>query len=120
MTSKRIVAIVALAAALMSGAALARTSVEFGLMFGPGYGPYAPYYYAPYPYYPPYYSYPPYYAYPPAIPAPAPAPPSYVEQAPPPAAEAWWYYCPGARAYYPYVKECAGGWQRVSPTPPAN
>ena len=25
----------------------------------------------------------------------------------------YWYYCPASRAYYPYVRECAGGWQRV-------
>jgi hypothetical protein len=30
-----------------------------------------------------------------------------------PAAPAAWYWCPNAGAYYPYVKECAGGWQTV-------
>ena len=44
----------------------------------------------------------------------APAPP--VQQAQP--TQGYWYYCPEPKAYYPYVKECAGGWQRVSPTPP--
>lgn len=29
----------------------------------------------------------------------------------------WWYYCADAKAYYPYVKECPGGWQRVAPQP---
>jgi hypothetical protein len=29
-----------------------------------------------------------------------------------------WFYCPNAGAYYPYVKECAGGWQRVLPQQP--
>ncbi len=33
--------------------------------------------------------------------------------------QTWWYYCNEAQAYYPYVKECAGGWQRVAPQPPA-
>jgi hypothetical protein len=39
-------------------------------------------------------------------PAPAPAP-----------QQGYWYYCSDAQAYYPYVKECPGGWQRVSPQP---
>ena len=29
-----------------------------------------------------------------------------------------WYYCAGSQAHYRYVKERAGGWQAVSPTPP--
>ena len=73
---------------------------------------------------PGYYYAPPHYYYPPAV-APAPASPqTYVEQAPPvqaaPAAPqpGYWYYCADARAYYPYVKECPAGWQRVSPQPP--
>ena len=50
------------------------------------------------------------------------APVTYVEQnssAPSsPAADAgWWYYCDQSRGYYPYVRECPGGWQRVPPTP---
>jgi hypothetical protein len=45
------------------------------------------------------------------------AAPTYVERSPPaePAAQVWWYWCAEARAYYPYVKECPGGWQRVAP-----
>jgi len=31
----------------------------------------------------------------------------------------FWYFCPGANAYYPYVRECPGGWQRVAPQPPS-
>jgi hypothetical protein len=31
----------------------------------------------------------------------------------------WWYFCPETKTYYPYVKECAGGWQRVEPKPQA-
>lgn len=45
----------------------------------------------------------------------------YVERPqaqPAPEATAYWYYCAGAGAYYPYVKECPGGWQRVAPRPP--
>jgi hypothetical protein len=30
-----------------------------------------------------------------------------------------WYYCPDSKAYYPYVKECPGGWQTVPAEPPA-
>src|SRR5262245_60232662 len=50
------------------------------------------------------------------------APATYVQQpaaAPAPAASAssYWHYCAGSRSYYPYVTECPGGWQRVSPTP---
>lgn len=35
-----------------------------------------------------------------------------------PAPDYSWYYCPSAKGYYPYVRDCPGGWQRVSPTPP--
>jgi hypothetical protein len=102
-----------LAGATMSHTALAhRTSVGVGFSFGfPGY------WYGPGPYwYPPAYPYPYYPAYYPATPT------TYVEQgalqAPAEPQEQWWYYCVDARAYYPYVRECAGGWQRVAPTPP--
>ena len=60
-----------------------------------------------------------------AYPGPAVAPSAgYVEQNVPQAAPAPaqpqedWYYCADSNAYYPYVRECAEGWQRVSPTPP--
>ncbi len=39
--------------------------------------------------------------------------PNYVQRE-----EAVWYYCEGARAYYPDVQECPGGW--VTVTPPAS
>ncbi|MFZ1319507.1 MAG: hypothetical protein WAQ56_09400 [Candidatus Nitrotoga sp.] len=29
----------------------------------------------------------------------------------------WWYYCVDAKAYYPYVNQCPGGWLRVAPQP---
>ena len=123
---------VALAAALVltglmaSETALAhrgRVAVGVGFGFGfPGYWGYpGPYYYPPaYPYYyDPYY---PAYGYPaygyPAVPT------TYVEQGAQPAPAQpqgqWWYYCNEAGAYYPYVRECAGGWQRVAPRPPGN
>lgn len=43
------------------------------------------------------------------------APPVYVQDAPP--AQSYWYYCEGARAYYPYVQQCPGGWLKVVPSP---
>lgn len=49
------------------------------------------------------------------------APEVYVERdapaAPPPTATQWWYWCGSANAYYPYVKSCAEGWQKVPPQP---
>jgi hypothetical protein len=85
----------------------------------------------------PYYSYPypaPAYAYPDpayAYQGPAAAPPArYVEQGvpqaapPPPPTQAQpqpqgeWYFCPSSNTYYPYVRECPGGWQRVPAQPP--
>jgi len=38
----------------------------------------------------------------------------YIQQSPPPE-QGYWYYCESARAYYPYVKECPGGWMKVVP-----
>lgn len=65
-------------------------------------------YYYPPPYYPPA---PVYYAPPP--------PPVYIEQPQvAPQSQAYWYYCPQSRAYYPHVQSCAGPWQRVAPQPP--
>ena len=94
------------------------SSVRFGVFVGApvfGFG----YYGAPY-YYPPYYS--PYY-YPSYYPA---SPPVYVEQSQPgpaasapPASQSYWYFCRESNGYYPYVNQCAGPWQRVSPQPPA-
>jgi len=69
---------------------------------------YAPYYYA---YYNPY----PYY-YPPV--AMSYMPPAYGDQGESGPAEAYWYYCASANAYYPHVRDCPEGWQRVAPQPP--
>jgi len=63
------------------------------------------------PYY--YYDSPAYY--PPVVAAPLYAAPSTAQLPAPPA---YWYYCAQANAYYPYVSQCPGGWQAVSPTPP--
>lgn len=73
--------------------------VVVGVGVGVGY----PYYYSPY-YYPYYPSY--YYAPPPVVYQP---PVVTVTQAP----AAYWYYCPPARAYFPYVRECPTGWEAV-------
>jgi hypothetical protein len=78
---------------------------HFGVFIGaPGYW-YSPYYYPPEA----------------AVPS---SPPIYIEQggaqpAPAPSQSNWWYYCADAKAYYPYVKECPAGWQRVAPQPPS-
>lgn len=92
-------------------------SVGFGPVFGPGYwapGYWGAGYFPPPPiYYYPAYDYPVY----------APvvinqAPPVYIEQSAPPAAQQYWYYCAASRGYYPHVKSCAGGWMRVLPQEP--
>lgn len=44
-------------------------------------------------------------------------PPVYVERADAgaPAQPQPWYYCDASGTYYPYVKECPGGWRAVAP-----
>ena len=92
-----------------------RARVSVGFAFGypywgsPWWGPWGPGYW-PGPYYYPYY---------PATTVVVPAQPmQYIEKGSAPAAESWWYYCEASKGYYPYVKECPSGWQRVPPTPP--
>ncbi len=114
----------------------------FGPGFGSGFGPYYPRpYYGPV-YGPSFYGEPYYYGYPqpPVIIAPAPQPQVYIEQAPQPvqvqpaqiqtipaaapqatsapAQDYYWYHCDKPDGYYPYVKECPQGWQKVTPEPP--
>lgn len=58
----------------------------------------------------------PYYDYPYQAPQPDPmydTPPAELNQ------QYYWYYCANPEGYYPYVKQCPGGWQRVIPTPPS-
>ena len=77
----------------------------------------APYYYPSY--YPYNYPYPSYY--PPAISAPS-SSPVYIEREEPKDSyvpQDVWFYCPDSKAYYPYVKECPGGWQMVPAQPPS-
>jgi len=83
--------------------------VHFGVFIG---APFYPWYYPPY-----YYPY-----YPPAVVAAPAAPPTYIEQggaqaAPAQQSQGYWYYCAESKTYYPYVKECLAGWQRVTPQP---
>ena len=72
--------------------------------------------------------YPGYYPYPDVYPGPdyfdpglAAAPPGpYIGQGVPqvaPAPQQDWYFCPDSNAYYPYVRECPGGWRRVPAQP---
>jgi hypothetical protein len=71
---------------------------------GPGY--YTPYYGDPY--------------YPPVAAVPS-QPPVYIEQSQAdssssPSPSDYWYYCNKPDGYYPYVKQCPGGWQKVLPS----
>ena len=94
-----------------------RSRAHIGLYFGVplgGLGWYGPSYYSPY-YYPPY---------PTSVVVVPQQPQTYIQQDAPPApaaapAQGYWYYCADAQAYYPYVKECPAGWQRVTPQPPS-
>lgn len=93
----------------------ASVGIAIGYPWGMPYYPHG--YYYPYPYpYP--YAYP---AYPPTVVVQS--PPVYVEQgnaqAAPAPAPSYWYYCNNPQGYYPYVKECPTGWQKVMPQPPA-
>jgi hypothetical protein len=91
---------------------------SFGLFLG-----------VPYPYASPYYGYPygyPYAYYPPVV---MPAQPQvYIQQdnqqpvpqqSQVPQASNYWFHCANPDGYYPYIKECPAGWQKVAPTPPA-
>lgn len=101
--------------------------IYFGAPIGFGYG------YNPYSYYgPSYYSAPIYY---PPVPYYYPqvqsAPVTYIERSDEPqiaaqeapddssleTQDSWWYYCVDAKAYYPYVNKCPGGWLRVAAQP---
>ena len=76
-----------------------------GVWLGPYWDPYW------YPGYYPYYPYEPYVAAPYGAAPVAAEPQTYIEQPAP----SYWYYCEAAKAYYPYVRECPGGWLTVAP-----
>jgi hypothetical protein len=124
MRKPAMIALLAVAVLLTSAApslAWSRHHGHGGRVFvGIGVGP-AFWYPYPYWYYPP-----PYYYYPPAYYPPAPVvvqePPVYVQQQAPPAppapsqpADAYWYYCPSAKGYYPSVPKCPEPWVKVPP-----
>ena len=104
----------AVAGALCAGAAFAggyhhhhsRLVVGLGFGFGPYWGWPGPYYYYPPAYYPPT-----------VVVASPPAPTHWVERTEQPQS-GFWYYCESSRGYYPYVKDCPGGWKAVPPAPP--
>lgn len=95
---------------------------------------YAPHYYAGAGYYAPRYYGPSYYAYPAAPVYAVPVvvsppvirevqsqryiePPQQRSGIEPQENSPYWYYCAERKAYYPYVRSCAGGWQQVTLTP---
>lgn len=112
---KLLSALFVVALAVGATGAWAHGGARVGVYVGPSFywGPSwpGPYYY-PYPYYPPQ-----------VVVVPAPQPPVYIEQNEPPPVEStkqpahYWYYCKSSKAYYPYVKECPDGWQKVLPQP---
>ena len=84
-------------------------NVGIGLWLGPGWWPgwgwpgyYPSYYY-------------PYYQEPPIV---IQQPEVYVQPAPQEQSPTYWYFCKESQGYYPYVKQCPGGWMKVVPTPP--
>jgi hypothetical protein len=103
-------------AALLVGASVSQSAlarghgggrVSFGFYLGgPAYWGPSPFYYPAYPA--------PYYPAPVVIQSP---PQVYVEREAVPEAQSYWYYCAATRGYYPYVRECPGGWQKVAPAP---
>jgi hypothetical protein len=93
------------------------------LGFSYGFPIYAPHYLpASFYTYPAYSGPAPIYVYPPPAIRHFPAP-VYVEQSVAPAvsapsqAQSDWFYCAGSQTYYPYARECSGGWQRVPAQP---
>lgn len=91
-------------------------ALGYGLGYGLRYGPFGGYgLYNPYWGYGGYYGYG--YAYPPVITVPS-TPPVYIQRnITPPLEPNYWYYCRSAAGYYPYVRECPGGWEKVAPQP---
>jgi hypothetical protein len=115
-----------LAAVLLASAGSAwaggRVYGSVGVFVGPGtyWGPAYPRAY--YPGFYPYLYGNPYYDPAPIVVIP-PTPQVYIEQSDVAAepventAQQYWYFCTGSSKYYPYVKECPGGWQKVLPQP---
>ncbi len=86
--------------------------------FGFATGPFLSYPYYYYPYYQ-YYSYYPYYPYYPYTYAPTYRPSQRViVRDRKPAMDTWYYYCRKSDAYYPYVRRCPDGWEKLPAVPP--
>jgi hypothetical protein len=109
---KRVAFLIVLAVASSSALAHGRGGgrVTLGFHFGFPIGWYQPWYYYPAPVY-----------YPPApVYVTPPSPPVYVERSDVvPEGPGTWYFCRESDSYYPYVKQCPGGWTRV-PAQPSN
>jgi outer membrane protein OmpA-like peptidoglycan-associated protein len=84
----------------------------YGLGFATG--AFLSYPYSYYPYYP-YYSYYPYYPY--AYAQTYSPSPRVIVRERKPAMDTWYYYCRKSNAYYPYVRRCPGGWEKVPIVP---
>ena len=67
----------------------------------------------------PWYYPPPAYYYPAPVVVQPSSPPIYVERSDVvPEGAGSWFFCRESNGYYPYVKQCPGGWQRVPAQPP--
>ena len=64
------------------------------------------------------YYYPPYYYYPERPIIIERQPDVYIQPPPPAEQPSYWYYCQDSKSYYPYVRQCPGGWLKVVPAPP--
>ncbi len=85
---------------------------HWSVWIGPGWGLWDPWWWGA-PYYP--YSYCPYGA---AYPYYSPQRPSEYVEPTPQEEQTYWYFCPDAKNYYPYVKQCPSGWLKVIPSVP--
>ncbi len=108
---KKVVSLTLAAATLLAGSfpAMAHGYFRGGVWIGPGWGPgwWGPAY--PYPYY----------VGPPVVIQQQPQPPTEYSAPEQTEAPSYWYFCQDPRGYYPYVKNCPGGWKKVVPSPPA-
>ncbi len=96
---------------------------NFGINLGhyPGYYGYSAFGYQDPFFYPPVYSYPPTVIVPVTPPVVIPStPPVYTQKKTTSSMQPqtnYWHYCSDSDSYYPYVKECPGGWLQVAPKP---
>lgn len=110
MKKTTLVSIAAMGLLLLASSAHARGYWRGDIWIGPGpgwWGP--PLYSSPYPYY---------YAPPPVVIQQQPDVYIRQEPQPQPPPQNYWYFCRNPQGYYPYVKQCPDGWQKVVPSPP--